>query len=114
MTDDTRGAVNDARALIEGGVTDLPRMTKIMRALALGLLTVSDVEKDKRRDAYVMLRERALAHHNHAPAMATDPWAWEDYLAAFEECNGFPYRDTGIGITSAMVSTYLKGNQQCD
>ena len=94
--------------------TSLPILTKAMRKLGIGIYTSTDQQKDERRDAYVSLRDAAVKRHPNSPACATDPWAWDDFLAAFEERNGFIYRGSGEAITSAMVGTYLETTDPCD
>lgn len=108
MDSEPTKALKTAFDLINTEGIGLPALTKAMRALAVGLFTLTDAEKDDRRDAYLALRTAALAKDKHAPAAATDPWAWEDYLALYEERNGYAYTGSACGITAAMVCTYLE------
>lgn len=114
MKDQTTGYIEEAERLAKDPPADLPTLTKAMKKLSCGIITVPDEDKDRRRDAYVALRDVATRLHPWAPCQRTDPWAWDDFLAAFEERVGFAYLGPGEAITSPMVCTYLEAEDTCD
>jgi hypothetical protein len=113
IDDTTARRVEAAIELSKTLATDLGLLTEAMTALREGIALSPDQEKDRRRDAYIILRGHAVSRFPQAPAHKTDPWAWEDFRVAYQEREGKPFRGTGDLISAVMVAGYL-GVDRCD